>query len=89
MWHLFFHYFSNPNQLNISLVYDAYRPQKAVDHFVRWSKNQDEKNKNLYPRVNKKDVFRLGYIAEKSGHTRGSTVDLTIIEGFSFNLEIS
>lgn len=63
-------------------VFDAYRPQRAVDHFVRWAKDlADTRMKSAYyPEVAKKDLFRLGYIAEKSGHSRGSTVDLTIVE---------
>ena len=62
-------------------VYDAYRPQCAVDHFVRWAK--DLKNKKMktkyYPNVLKENLFKEGYIAAKSSHTRGSTVDVTII----------
>ncbi|MBM3886841.1 M15 family metallopeptidase, partial [Candidatus Dependentiae bacterium] len=63
------------------VVYDAYRPQKAVNHFVRWGNNEaDIKMKaQYYPNVDKKAVFDLGYVATKSGHSRGSTVDLTII----------
>lgn len=64
------------------VVYDAYRPQKTVDLFIRWSKDfrdQSQKEK-YYPNIDKKDLFKLGYIAEKSGHSRGSTVDLTIIK---------
>ena len=62
-------------------VYDCYRPQKAVNDFVEWSKDaNDQKMKNeFYPRVDKKDAFKLGYIAEKSGHSRGSTVDVTLV----------
>ncbi|RED66249.1 M15 family metallopeptidase [Cohnella lupini] len=61
-------------------IYDAYRPQKAVDHFARWAKDvKDTKmKKDFYPMVDKTKVFKLGYVASKSGHTRGSTVDLTI-----------
>jgi zinc D-Ala-D-Ala dipeptidase len=61
-------------------VYDCYRPQKAVDSFVRWAKNIDDNKmkKEFYPKVDKTNLFRDGYIAEKSGHSRGSTVDLTI-----------
>jgi len=64
------------------LILDAYRPQKAVDHFVRWSKDAgDTKMKtSFYPRVDKKDLFRKGYLARKSGHSRGSTVDLTLVD---------
>ena len=61
-------------------VYDCFRPQRAVDHFVRWAKElNDTKMKSAYyPGVNKKELFKLGYIAAKSGHSRGSTLDLTI-----------
>jgi D-alanyl-D-alanine dipeptidase len=63
-------------------IYDAYRPQKAVDHFVRWSKDStDAKMKTyFYPDLVKSVLFPQGYIAEKSGHTRGSTVDLTLFD---------
>ncbi len=63
-------------------VYDCYRPQRAVDHFVRWAKDlTDEKMKaEFYPNVAKDRLFTDGYIAEKSGHSRGSTVDLTIVK---------
>ncbi|HNR77156.1 MAG TPA: M15 family metallopeptidase [Parvularculaceae bacterium] len=60
-------------------VHDCYRPQRAVDHFARWAKNDDQSTKEeYYPGVEKSELFALGYIAEKSGHSRGSTVDLTI-----------
>lgn len=63
-------------------IFDAYRPQKAVDHFVRWAKvlNDTLMKKQYYPKVPKTQLFNLGFIASKSGHTRGSTVDLTIID---------
>ncbi|MFH8992406.1 M15 family metallopeptidase [Streptomyces sp. NPDC017940] len=62
-------------------VYDCYRPQRAVDHFVRWAKDLDDERmkREFYPRVDKSRLFEDGYIAEKSGHSRGSTVDLTIV----------
>ncbi|MBN1106369.1 MAG: M15 family metallopeptidase [Deltaproteobacteria bacterium] len=62
-------------------VYDAYRPKQAVRHFVRWAGDlQDTRMKSrYYPEVDKKDLFLLGYIAETSSHSRGSTVDLTIV----------
>jgi D-alanyl-D-alanine dipeptidase len=62
-------------------VYDCYRPQRAVDHFVAWGKRlRDQRMKaEFYPRVDKRDVFEEGYIATKSGHSRGSTVDLTLV----------
>ncbi|MDA1372086.1 MAG: M15 family metallopeptidase [Proteobacteria bacterium] len=63
-------------------VFDAYRPQRAVDHFVRWGRDLgDEKMKSrYYPKVAKANLFRDGYIAERSGHSRGSTVDLTLVD---------
>mgnify|MGYP000527738170 CR=1 FL=1 len=70
-------------EFNLSLkIFDAYRPQKAVDHFVRWAKNLNDtlKKQEYYPKVPKNMLFNYGYIAFKSGHTRGSTVDLTIID---------
>lgn len=62
-------------------VYDCYRPQRAVDHFVRWAKDLDDETMKdeFYPRVDKTRLFADGYIAEKSGHSRGSTVDLTLV----------
>lgn len=62
-------------------VFDAYRPQKAVDHFVKWAKVLQDTlmRQEYYPQVPKSELFNSGYIASKSGHTRGSTVDLTII----------
>ena len=64
------------------VIYDAYRPQQAVDHFVRWSENANDQLKKEYyfPRVDKAKVFELGYVGKRSGHSRGSTVDLTLIE---------
>jgi D-alanyl-D-alanine dipeptidase len=63
------------------LVYDAYRPQRAVDHFVRWAQDlQDIRTKaEFYPDVDKRDLFREEYIAARSSHSRGSTVDLTLV----------
>jgi zinc D-Ala-D-Ala dipeptidase len=63
-------------------VYDCYRPQRAVDHFVEWARDLDDQRmkQEFYPRVDKTRLFADGYIAEKSGHSRGSTVDLTIVK---------
>lgn len=63
------------------VVYDGYRPQRAVDEFGKWSQNpSDQVSKPLYyPTIDKQYIFELGYIAAKSGHSRGSTFDLTII----------
>lgn len=62
-------------------VFDAYRPQQAVDHFVRWAQDLDDvrMKAKYYPSVDKENLFRDGYIASRSGHSRGSTVDLTLI----------
>ena len=71
------------NKLGYSLIlYDAYRPQRAVDFFVQWSKNlNDTINKRIYyPNIKKSELFELGYIAYKSGHSRGSTVDVSLVE---------
>lgn len=61
-------------------IYDCYRPQTAVDHFARWAADlKDTKaKKEFYPDVNKSELFKDGYIAIRSGHSRGATVDLTI-----------
>lgn len=63
-------------------LFDGYRPQRAVDHFMRWIADAvDTRNKaDYYPGVAKADLVRLGYIAEKSGHSRGGSVDLTIVK---------
>ena len=71
------------NKLGYSLIlYDAYRPQRAVNFFVQWSNNfHDTINKRIYyPNIKKSELFELGYIAYKSGHSRGSTVDVSLIE---------
>ncbi len=67
-------------------IFDAYRPQKAVTHFMNWAldANDTRMKKYFYPELEKKVLFPLGYIAEHSGHSRGSTVDLTL---FDMNLE--
>ena len=63
-------------------IYDAYRPQKAVDHFVRWAEQIPDTlmKPYFYPDLDKSVLFAKGYIAKKSGHTRGSTVDLTLFD---------
>jgi D-alanyl-D-alanine dipeptidase len=64
------------------LVYDGYRPQRAVDHFARWAMDPDDAvNKaEYYPDVDKSELFAKGYIADRSGHTRGSAIDLTLAD---------
>ena len=63
-------------------IYDAYRPQQAVDHFVRWAADIPDTTMRqyFYPDVDKSLLFEQEYIMAKSGHTRGSTVDLTIFD---------
>lgn len=70
--------------LNMGLtfkVYDCYRPQQAVDDFAFWAKdiNDIKMKKYFYPTINKKNLFKEHYIDYHSGHSRGSTVDLTIV----------
>lgn len=69
-------------QSKLSLkVFDCYRPQRAVDEFIHWNQDPaDQKMKaEFYPRVDKAKFFDLGYVAKQSGHSRGSTMDLTIV----------
>ena len=63
-------------------IFDCYRPQMAVDHFIRWAEHhRDIAMKNyFYPEVNKEDLFDLGFVDSRSGHSRGSTVDLTLLD---------
>ena len=63
-------------------IYDAYRPQVAVDHFVRWAADLSatEMKTYFYPDLDKSVLFEQEYIYERSGHTRGSTVDLTLFD---------
>ncbi len=63
-------------------VFDAYRPQGAVDHFMRWAADTNDvlTKKYFYPDIDKARIIPDGYVAERSGHTRGSTVDLTLVD---------
>lgn len=62
-------------------VYDCYRPQRAVSDFVSWARDATDTRMQhrFYPAVPKDELFPLGYIAERSGHSRGSTMDLTLV----------
>ena len=62
------------------LVWDAYRPQRAVDQFVRWSQaREDGRTKEFhYPNIDRPEMLERGYVAAKSGHSRGGAVDLTL-----------
>lgn len=64
------------------LVFDAYRPQRTVDDFVKWASDvSDTRTKaEFYPAVDKANLFKEDYIAKRSGHSRGSTVDLTLVD---------
>jgi len=66
-------------------VFDAYRPQRAVDHFLAWTRGADDAalKQQYYPQLEKADLFRLGYLVSNSSHSRGSTVDLTLIDQVS------
>ncbi len=63
-------------------VFDCYRPQRAVADFVRWARDPTDQIRKgeHYPNVDKSALFALGYIAERSGHSRGATVDLTLVD---------
>ncbi len=63
-------------------IYDAYRPQRAVAHFVRWASDLGDTRMKpyFYRDLDKSVLFERGYIAGKSGHSRGSTVDLTLFD---------
>lgn len=64
------------------LLWDGYRPQRAVDCFVRWSQRPEDglKKPRHYPNIARTEMFEEGYVATKSGHSRGSTVDLTLYD---------
>jgi D-alanyl-D-alanine dipeptidase len=69
------------------IVWDCYRPKRAVDDFLQWSKDptHSEMKTEFYPRTDKEKLFALGYLARRSAHSRGSTVDLGIVpSGSSF-----
>ena len=63
-------------------IYDAYRPQRAVIHFMNWAKDPSDTRMKayFYPNLDKSDLFARGYLVEHSGHSRGSTVDLTLFD---------
>jgi zinc D-Ala-D-Ala dipeptidase len=62
------------------VLWDGYRPQRAVDSFVRWSRQREDGRKKLrhYPNIDRPEMFDKGYVAAKSGHSRGSAVDLSL-----------
>lgn len=62
------------------LLWDAYRPQRAVDRFVQWSREPDDgrTKARFYPNIDRPDMFARGYVATRSGHSRGAALDLTL-----------
>jgi len=62
------------------LLWDGYRPQRAVDCFLRWAQEPEDGRTKLrhYPRIDRTEMVEKGYVAAKSGHSRGSSVDLTL-----------
>jgi zinc D-Ala-D-Ala dipeptidase len=62
------------------LLWDGYRPQRAVDCFVRWSRQPEdgERKQRHYPNIRRSEMLEKGYVAARSGHSRGGTVDLTL-----------
>ena len=71
-------------------VFDCYRPTRAVADFVRWARDlKDQKMKaEFYPNVDKRTLFRDGYIATHSGHSRGATMDLTLAKADGTELDM-
>lgn len=63
-------------------IFDAYRPQRAVNHFISWARKAGDTltKGQFYPEVPKNELFERGYISSRSGHSRGSTVDLSIVD---------
>jgi D-alanyl-D-alanine dipeptidase len=63
-------------------VYDCYRPQRAVDDMYAWAQdgNETAAQHRYNPKMRKADLFRLGYIARRSGHSTGKAVDLTLVQ---------
>jgi zinc D-Ala-D-Ala dipeptidase len=78
-----------PRGLRIK-VFDCYRPTRAVANFVRWARDpRDTAGKaEFYPDVDKRNLFRDGYIASQSGHSRGSTMDLTLAQADGSELDM-
>jgi D-alanyl-D-alanine dipeptidase len=71
-------------------VFDCYRPARAVRHFVRWAQNLSDiaRKAEFYPEVDKRTLFRDGYIAARSGHSRGSTIDMTLAHADGTELDM-
>jgi D-alanyl-D-alanine dipeptidase len=78
-----------PDGYNLK-IFDCYRPQRAVDHFIRWAGDlEDTDMKSIfYPFIEKSDLFDKGYIAAKSSHSRASTIDLTLVDSNGHELDM-
>ncbi|PHR68878.1 MAG: peptidase M15 [Lutibacter sp.] len=63
-------------------IFDAYRPQRAVNHFRKWARNVNDTltKQDFYPKVKKKNLFKEGYISTHSRHSSGSTLDITVVD---------
>ena len=72
------------------LLYDGYRPQRAVSHFMRWAEDLTDTiaKAEFYPDLDKAELFEKGYIAKRSGHSRGSTIDLTLLDSAGHALDM-
>lgn len=70
------------------LLWDGYRPQRAVDCFLRWSRQAEDgrTKRRHYPNIERPELFTQGYVAARSGHSRGGAVDLTLFELASASL---
>jgi zinc D-Ala-D-Ala dipeptidase len=79
----------SPRKLAIK-VFDCYRPARAVANFVRWARDLDDTagKAEFYPDVDKRTLFQDGYISSRSGHSRGSTVDLTLAKDGGVELDM-
>jgi zinc D-Ala-D-Ala dipeptidase len=71
-------------------AFDCYRPTRAVDNFIRWARdfNDQAARAEFYPNVDKRTLFRDGYIASHSGHSRGSTIDMTLVRADGGELDM-
>ena len=79
----------SPHGLGLK-AFDCYRPERAVRHFVRWARNLADvaQKAEFYPDVDKRSLFRDGYISPRSGHSRGSTIDLTLVHADGAELDM-
>ena len=81
---------TSPRMVSCSRSFDCYRPARAVANFVRWAHNLNDTlgKREFYPEIDKRMLFRDGYISSRSGHSRGSTVDLTLARADGSELDM-